>query len=167
MAKLTRRQRIRARNRAAQAALLAYRNRGRVHYTQGSRRWSGISGRRNSAQGEFPYYADCSAFATWCLWNALYLPYRRPDVVNGHQWRAGYTGTQIAHGRRIGPSTMRRGDLVFYAVRGSTPTHVAICVGRPNDRPMVVSHGNESGPLYLPWNYRRVVQVRRYIRDGI
>ena len=147
--------------------MLGYRNRGRVHYTQGSARWSGIKGKRSSAQGEFPFYADCSAFCTWALWNALYLTFRKPDRVNGAAWKAGFTGTQIQHGRKITAGEMLAGDLVFYAGRGSTPTHVAICVGRKGDRAMVVSHGSESGPLYVPWNYRRVVQVRRYIHDAV
>ena len=167
MAKLTERQRRRARERAASAALLGYRNRGRVHYTQGSARWSGIKGKRNSRQGEYPFQADCSAYVTWCLWNALYLPHHKPDVVNGAAWRAGFTGTQVSHGRGIKATQMLAGDLVFYASSGRTPTHVAICVGERGGRKMVVSHGSESGPLYVPWNYRRVVQCRRYIHDGV
>jgi cell wall-associated NlpC family hydrolase len=168
MAKLTSAQRRLARNRAVEAALLGYRKRERVHYTQGAARWSGIKGKRSSAQGEFPFHADCSAYVTWCLWNALYLMYRKPDVVNGAGWRGGFTGTQVEHGRRIRASAaMLPGDLVFYANRGFTPTHVAICVGRKAGRPMVVSHGSESGPLFLPFDYRRRIQMRRYIHDGI
>ena len=166
MAKLTRAQRKRARSRAAQAALLARSHKGSVHYTQGAARWSGIARRRNSARGDYPTAADCSAFATWCLWNALYLTYGEPDTVNGARWQGGFTGTQIAHGRRIAPSKMLAGDLVFYG-SGSTPTHVAICVGKRDGKTMVVSHGSEAGPLYLPWNYRRVIQCRRYIHTGI
>ena len=147
--------------------MLGYRNRARVHYTQGARRWSGITDGRNSARGQFPAYADCSAFTTWALWNGLYLLYREPDQVNGLGWNYGFTGTQIAHGRRVAPSKMTHGDLVFYASSGQTPTHVAICVGRKQGRPMVVSHGSESGPLYLPWNYRRHVQVRRHIHSDV
>ena len=167
MAKLTRRQRNKARDRASQAALLAYRNRPRVHYTQGEARWSGIKGRRSSLEGEYPFYADCSAFTTWCLWNALFLTYRQPDVVNGLGWDYGFTGTQIRHGRRVDARAMLRGDLVFYAKPGHTPTHVAIMVGRRDGRAHVVSHGNEAGPLFLPFNYRRVVECRRYIHDGV
>jgi len=167
MAKLTSEQRQRARRRAVNAALLAYRNRSRVHYTQGSRRWRGIDARRNAAQGEFPAYADCSAFTTWCLWNGLHLGYNKPDVVNGYRWRAGFTGTQIRHGRRITVGEMMEGDLVFYATYGYIPTHVAICVGRRYGRAYVISHGNESGPLFLPYSYRRLIQVRRYIHDGV
>lgn len=93
--------------------------------------------------------------------------HRRRDVVNGANWKAGFTGTQVAHGRRIKGGRLARGDLVFYANSGSTPRHVAICVGKRDGRAMVVSHGSESGPLYLRWDYRRVVQCRRYIYDGV
>jgi hypothetical protein len=167
MAKLDRAQRDKARARAAGAALLAYRKRSLVHYSQGSRRWSGITSHRNAARGEVPPFADCSAFATWCLWNGLYLTFREPDHVNGAGWRYGFTGSQIEHGRRVKAPDLWRGDLVFYAKSGSTPSHVAIVVGRREGRPMVVSHGSESGPLYLPWDYRRVVQARRYITTAI
>ena len=170
MPRLTERQRKRARNLAAQAALLGWRNRTAIHYTQGSRRWEGIDHRRDARKGQFPNYADCSAYATWCLWNGLLLPFGKPDVVNGAHWRAGFTGTQIRHGRAVAwTAEMRKGDLVFYANSGHTPTHVAIMVGRQprNGTPMVISHGGESGPLYLPYNYRRIVQVRRYIHNGI
>lgn len=167
MATLTRAQRERARDRAAQAALLGYRHRSRVHYAQDSRRWRGITNRRNSARGEFPSYADCSGYTTWCLWNGLHLLYGKPDVVNGAHWRAGFTGTQVSHGRRIVASDLMRADLIFYAAAGTTPTHVAICVGRQRGRPVVVSHGSEAGPLFLPWNYRRVVAIRRHIHFGI
>ena len=137
MAKLSRAQRIRARDRAAQAALLGLRNRGAIHYTQGPARWTGIARRRNSAKGQFPAYADCSAFTTWCLWNALYLTYGEPDHVNGARWQGGFTGTQIAHGRRFAPSKLLPGDLVFYASSGSRPTHVAIVVGKVKGKAMV------------------------------
>jgi NlpC/P60 family len=167
MAALTKADRDRARERAAHAALLSFHRRIHVHYTQGERRWNGISARKNARQGEFPFFADCSAFTTWCLWNGLFLPYRKPDVVNGLAWRRGFTGTQIRHGRKIKARAMMAGDLVFYASSGRVPTHVAICVGRKGDRPYVISHGSESGPLFLRWDYRRVIEVRRYIHDGV
>ena len=167
MAKLSKAQRERARARAASAALLGYHHRARVHYTQGSARWSGIKGKRNSRQGEYPFYADCSAYATWCLWNALYVTYRKRDVVNGAAWKAGFTGTQISHGRPVKAGELLPGDLVFYANRGQTPTHVAIVVGRRNRKTMVISHGSDSGPLYVPYDYRRRVGYRRYIHDGV
>lgn len=172
MARLTERQRRHARNRAAQAALLGWRNRGNVHYDQGQHRFDGIAKHRDASKGQYPAVADCSAYATWCLWNGLYLPFEKPDVVNALFWRYGNTGSMIRQGRSIKwTGHMRKGDVVFYAYQGTTPTHCAIMVGRdPNHskgKPMVVSHGSESGPLYLPYDYRRIVQVRRHIHDGV
>lgn len=153
-----------ARDRAVQAAVLGLHHAPAIHYTQDPRRWEGIADTRLSRRGEFPNYADCSAFVTWCLWNALYVTYQIRDVVNGAQWEAGYTGTMLSHGmvvERI--ADMRRGDAVLYG-SGPPGKHTAIIVGRHGDTPMVVSHGSEGGPYYLRWNYRSdVMSVRRYI----
>lgn len=154
-----------ARNRAATAAMLGYRNRGVVHYTQGPLRWSGIDRKLNANQGEFPRNADCSAYATWCLWNGLFLPFRVRDTVNGQAWKAGYTGTMLKHGKRVVHlKNVLRGDCVLYGRPGTTGSHVAIVVGRLNGRVMVVSHGSEGGPYYVPYNYRGdIMSIRRYI----
>lgn len=79
--------------------------------------------------------------------------------MNGQNWKAGYTGTMRDHGKRIvnTPGDILRGDCVIYS------GHVAIVVGWKNRVPMVVSHGSEGGPYYVRWNYRRPLQVRRYI----
>lgn len=149
--------RIMARKRITRAALLSYNHRGSIHYTRGSRRW-GINERRWSSDGKYPRYVDCSAFATWLHRDATRL-YGTRDFVNGYSWLAGYTGTMVLHGARISrPSLV--GDCCFYGGTFSRPAHVAIYIG--NGR--VISHGQESGPLILRWNYRRVVQCRRYIR---
>jgi hypothetical protein len=87
---LTREQRIRARDRTVQAALLALHHAPQVHYTQDLvQRWDGIAKRRNARVGEFPRNADCSSFATWCLWNGLHLGFGLGDLVNGFNWTAG------------------------------------------------------------------------------
>ena len=162
---MTKAQRRLARQAAANAAWLAYGHKASVHYTQGSNRWEGIRDTRYSARGQYPNYADCSAFATWCLWNGLYILYRKPDVVNGADWRAGYTGTMLSHGRPIRHlKNVLTGDCVIYGNRGTTGKHTAIVVGRKDGVPMVISHGSESGPYYLPYNYRSdVLSIRRYI----
>ncbi len=109
---------------------------------------------------EFPNFADCSSFVTWCLWNGLFLRYGLPDTVNGQDWKAGFTGTLLDHGRRIlEPGKALRGDLVFY----DDPTHVTIIVARVNGKPRVISHGSEVGPLNREFDYRPVIQIRRYI----
>jgi hypothetical protein len=154
-------QRGRAQARAAQAATLCLPIRDKVHYTMGDRRWEGIEKRRISRLGEFPAYSDCSSFATWCLWNALAVGYGLDDIVNGHNWKAGYTGTMREHGWRVRDvENVRRGDCVFYA----NPSHVTIVVGRKADGTlMVVSHGIEAGPFYVRYDYRQPTQIRRYI----
>jgi hypothetical protein len=161
---LDRTNRIRCRDRVVTAALLAYRNRASVHYTRGSARWQGISRKRNARLGQYPSYADCSAFATWCLWNGLYLGFGKRDIVNGASWTGGFTGTLLSRGKLVRDRrNMLRGDLVFYG-RGWPGNHVAIVVAVKNGVAYVVSHGSEGGPYYLRWNYRSdVMCVRRYI----
>lgn len=159
-------QRIRCRERVVAAAVLAYRRKTYVHYTQGRRRWDGIRLKRNARLGEYPNYADCSAFVTWCLWNGLYLGFGKHDIPNGANWRAGYTGTLLRHGEKVrNPSNILRGDYVIYG-RGPNGSHCAIVVGRRkhDNKPMVISHGSEGGPYYLPYDYRSDIKsVRRAI----
>lgn len=106
---------------------------------------------------------NCSAFATWCLWNGLYLAFGLGDVVNGQHWKAGFTGTMAEHGREVVHlAKVLPGDCVLY---GPAPSyeHVAIVVSNKNGKPIVVSNGSDPGPFLLPYNYRPVGQIRRYI----
>lgn len=159
---LNRQQRAIARERTVQAAMLGLRHAREVHYTQDARRWEGINQHLVAAHGHFPDHADCSAYATWCLWNGLKLPFGVGDIVNGANWSAGFTGTMAQHGELV-THHYRRGDLVLY---GGPPNyeHVAIVVGRKDGKLIVVSHGSEGGPYLLPFDYRHDVgQIRRYI----
>lgn len=169
MAPLTREQRSQARDIAVHAALIGLRHAPVIHYTQLSERWQGIADTRYAARGQYPNYADCSAFVTWCMWNALAVRFSRVDHVNGARWKAGYTGTLIGHGKAIRRSSeIMRADAVIYGPSRNNTEHTAIIVGRKNGVPMVVSHGSEGGPYYLPWNYRSdILSVRRYIHRGI
>lgn len=156
---LSAKHRIEARDLAVRAALLGLSNREVIHYTQGARRWEGISRDLKAYKGEFPHYADCSSFATWCLWNGLdHFGVR--DTVNGAGFRAGYTGTMLTHGKQVRNSAnWLRGDLFIYG-HGHPGSHVAIHIGGG----IVISHGSEAGPFKLKWNYRSdLMQVRRYI----
>lgn len=161
---LTRPQRHIARERTTQAALLGLHHAAELHYTQDSQRWEGIHNHDIAAKGQYPKHADCSSFATWCLWNGMHLPFGTGDVVNGTNWTAGYTGTMAQHGREVlHLKNVIRGDCVLY---GPAPTfeHVAIVVGHQNGVPMVVSNGSEAGPFFLRYNYRSDVgQIRRFI----
>jgi hypothetical protein len=158
--KLTDAERSEARKLAVRAFALLRSNHSVVHYTQGASRWQGINERRRANEGRFPHYADCSSAATWAWWNALTHvdgP-RTPDRINGSNWTAGYTGTMLSHGWKV--TDRRPGDLVLYG-RGFPGGHVAMVAENTN---MVYSHGSESGPYYLAWNYRSdVIGVRRYI----
>jgi hypothetical protein len=162
---LSRDHRIRARDRAVSAALLALHHAPQVHYTQKAPRWEGINKKLNARLGQFPKNADCSSFATWCLWNGLHVGFGLGDLVNGANWRGGFTGTMLSHGKRVHDvGNVQRADCVIYG-NGAPGHHTAIVVGRSkNGTPMVVSHGSEAAPFFVPYNYRNdVMQVRRYI----
>lgn len=156
---LSAKHRIEARDLAVEAALLSIRNAPLIHYTQGSRRWEGIDKHLKAWRGEIPHYGDCSAMGTWWLWNGLdHFGVR--DTVNGQNWRAGYTGTMLTHGKQVRHrANWLRGDLFIYG-RGFPGAHVAMYIGGG----LVASHGSESGPYKLAWDYRSdLMQVRRYI----
>ena len=161
-------QRGRARDRVVQAALLAVGHASEIAYTQDLvDRWDGIRNRRNSFRGEIPTGADCSSFATWCLWNALHSHFHLDDIVNGEDWDRGFTGSMRLHGRVVEQaSNVCRGDCVHYDAAPPTFNfeHVTIVVGRNEDGElMVASHGGDSGPLVTPHDYRPVAHIRRYI----
>jgi hypothetical protein len=149
--------RIKARDLAVEAAVLALHHAGAVHYTMGPRRWEGIARDLKAFQGEYPHFADCSAFFTWCLWNGLdHFDVR--DCVNGERWRGGYTGTLLTHGERVRGGIVRA-DAAIYGTR-FPGEHVALCIGGG----LVISHGSEAGPFKLPIHYRGdLLAVRRYI----
>lgn len=152
--------RAKARDLTMKAAYLGLRHSPALHYTQSMRRWDGINLGCKAWRGEYPRYADCSAFATWCLWNGL-SHYNVRDVVNGQNWRAGYTGTMVIRGKHVVHSrNMRRADLVIYGDPFGGSGHVAVYIGGG----MVISHGSEAGPMKLHWRYRSDVNsVRRFI----
>jgi hypothetical protein len=162
---LNKQQRIRCRDRVVQAALLAYNRKGNCHYTRGGRRWDGIANHRNARRGQYPYYTDCSAFVTWCLWNGLKLSFNKDDIVNKCAWKAGFTGTLIKNGKRVTKiGSVQRGDVMIYGQRGTNGSHAAIVVKVVKGVPYVISMGSESGPHYVRYNYRRdLMQIRRYI----
>jgi hypothetical protein len=155
------RARIRARDLAMHAAALQLAHPAAVHYTQGARRWEGIRSGDRAWRGEFPKHGDCSSSSTWWLWNGLthYARFRHVDLVNGLHWQAGYTGTQLLHGRSVIHLPYQRGDLVLYGT-GWPGEHVAMYIGGG----LVISHGSEAGPFKLSMHYRGdVIDVRRYI----
>ena len=163
---LNRKQRLNARRLAKNAAMLHLKHAKAVHYSQGPGRWEGITHDQKAYRGEYPKHTDCSASATWWIWNGLghYVnldEYDFKDTVNGTDWTWGWTGTMIRCGekRPIKRSTLKRGDLILYGDPVGRTGHVAMYVGYG----MVVSHGSEAGPFLVPWAYRPVTGVRRAI----
>lgn len=155
--------RIFGRDLAMQAAYLGLKNASALHYTEESLRWYGILHQCRAWKGEFPLYADCSAFVSWCLWCALtHFPQSHKDIVNGENWTGGYTGTGLTHGESVlhSKTGLQRADVVYYGVKGTTGEHEAIYVGGGK----VISNGSEPGPFLLDMNYRNdMMDVRRYI----
>jgi hypothetical protein len=148
------------RKRIIRAAMLGHKHEPQVHYTMGARRWDGITNHCRAHRGQFPRWADCSSFVSWCIWDALGGPNAGPDVVNGQSWKGGYTGTMKNNGRRVpgGLANALPGDLVLYGE--GTGKHVTIVVGKNK----VVSHGSEGGPYLVRPDYRPdISEVRRYI----
>lgn len=155
--------------RVVRAASLALEHAALVHYTMDrpfeieaqhgkARRWDGIRLGLRAKNGQFPRYADCSSFVTWCYWDALGGPTAGPDVINGQGWRAGFTGSQIRNGQPVPVDRARAGDLAFYDRNGSIG-HVAVVVAPGR----VISHGSERGPLKLALDFDGTLrQVRRY-----
>jgi hypothetical protein len=153
---LSRDQARNATNMALQAAVLGYHHRASIHYTEGGQRWSGINGHKKAWRGQYPPFADCSAFVTWALWNGL-DHYHIRDVVNRLAWRAGYTGTMLEHGRKV--DSPFPGCAIIYG-SGYPGAHTALYTGGG----LVVSHGSEPGPMLIPWRYRSdVLSIRSYI----
>ncbi len=151
--------RIKCRDMAMQAGYLSLHHKERTHYTQDAiLRWEGIHRNMKAWRGEYPTHGDCSSTATWWLWCGLSHWHIR-DVVNGLDWKAGYTGTQLRHGKSVHLKDAIRGDLVIYGT--SAPgEHVAMYVGGGR----VISHGSEGGPYLLEATYRRdILAVHRYI----
>lgn len=153
---------------AVSSALAGVRKRDEILYSQDmTLRWGGIHNKIRLPQ--VPRYADCSSFTTWILHNARWHVRGTPgaDVVNGTRWQSGYTGTQVGHGRlhRHGPKFWKAGrTLVFYGAPHDI-SHVAIYVGKDKatGKYMVVSHGQSSGPHFLPYNYRDdFIEARAY-----
>lgn len=151
---LSERHRKGAINGALQAAVVGLHHAAECHYTQDARRWSGINTHRDAAKGQFPPWTDCSAFVTWCYWNGLYLHGgNHSDRINGLDWKAGYTGTMLQHGRRR--SSPIPGCAIIYGPKGSNGEHTALYTGGGK----VISMGSDPGPFLLNWQYRSDVQA--------
>lgn len=154
------RQRVAIRNKAMDAAMVAYHHAGQMRYSEGADRWSGIDLRKRAFLGQYPPAADCSAFYAWVMWDCTRAE-RLHDFVNGLGWIQGYTGSMQGHGKIVSLNHLLRADAIFYGGNRSVPGHVAMYIG--NGR--VISHGSPGGPRILSIHYRNDITIcRRYIR---
>jgi hypothetical protein len=129
-----------------------------IHYTQDQRRDDALK----LPARHLPLYTDCSGFVTLCYkWAGARDP-------NGYGYRTlGYTGTLLEHGTTVPLYEAEVGDLIVF---GNWPgKHVAMISNLANKtNPMLVSHGQEKGPLLISLNNEaaalgRVWVVKKYI----
>jgi lysozyme family protein len=141
-----------ARKRIVDWALWGCKNSGRIGYTQnGTVRLSALRSR-----GALPLATDCSAFATLCYcWAAAPNPNARGVYDARH---AAYTGTMLDRCRRIPKAAAQPGDLVVWTPP-SRGQHVCLVVSAGRD-PMLVSHGDDSGPKKLRFSVEDAYQRR-------
>lgn len=162
-----------ARDKIVRAALAALAQQGRMTYTMGPARWSGIVRKLRRYKGQTPPSADCTSLISWIYWDALKVEINRGlgDILNGQRWEGGYTGTMLdsRRGKVVarGVTAARlvkllRGDVVLYGVPGTTGAHGAIVVD-PGRR-LCVSFGSQGGPYLVKLDYRTdVIAVKRFI----
>jgi lysozyme family protein len=140
------------RKRIVDWALWGCKNSGRIGYSQdGTVRLSGLGSR-----GALPLGTDCSAFATLCYcWAGAPNPNGR-GAYDARQ--PAYTGSMLDRCRRIPKSAARPGDLVVWTPP-SRGQHVCIIVSAGAD-PMLVSHGDDTGPKRLRFSAEDAYQRR-------
>jgi lysozyme family protein len=140
------------RRRIVDWALWGCRNGGQIGYSQnGSVRLSALGSR-----GRLPLATDCSAFATLCY---CWAGAPNPNASGAYDARLpAYTGSMLGYLRRIPRSAVKPGDLVIWSPP-STGQHVCIVVSDGPD-PMLVSHGDPSGPKRLRFSAEDSYQRR-------
>jgi lysozyme family protein len=129
------------RKRIVNWALWGCKNTAQIGYSQnGNLRLAALGNK-----GTLPLATDCSAFATLCYsWAGA----PNPNASGAFDARQpAFTGSMLSHCRRIPRSAVQPGDLVVW-----TPPrvgqHVCLVIQGGAD-PLLVSHGDESGPKKL------------------
>jgi lysozyme family protein/peptidoglycan hydrolase-like protein with peptidoglycan-binding domain len=140
------------RKRVVDWALWGCKNSGRIGYSQnGAVRLAGLG-----TPGTLPLATDCSAFATLCY---CWAGAPNPNAAGRYDARGpAYTGSLLAHLRRIPRRAAQAGDLVVWTPP-RTGSHVCVVVAAGPD-PLLVSHGDESGPNKLRFSAEDAYQRR-------
>ena len=129
------------RKRIVQWALWGCQNSAKIAYSQnGNVRLAQLG-----KQATLPLATDCSGFATLCYsWAGA----PNPNAAGPYDARQpAYTGSMLAHLRRIPKTAAQPGDLVVWTPPAQGQ-HVCVVVqGGPD--PLLVSHGDDTGPKKL------------------
>jgi lysozyme family protein len=139
------------RKRIVQWAIWGCKNSGRIAYSQAGSRLIALG-----QSGSLPLATDCSAFATLCYcWAGAPNPNARGPFDSR---QPAFTGSMLDHCRRIPRTAVKPGDLVVWTppTRGQ---HVCVVVAAGAD-PMLVSHGDDSGPKKLRFSAEDAYQRR-------
>jgi hypothetical protein len=125
---------------------------GQEQYTQGPRRWQGVSAIFGKVAWLPPgrtipklVIGDCSSgYTRWILFALQQSSGEVPhDVVNGCRWQAGYTGTIEGVCQRV--TTPKVGDAILY-FRGSKSVHVTGVFDVSQRK--CISHGRDEAEIY-------------------
>ena len=139
------------RKRIVNWALWGCKNSGQIAYSQnGNVRLAALG------KAVLPLATDCSAFATLCY---CWAGAPNPNAAGKYDARqAAFTGSMLGHCRRIPRSAVQPGDLVVW-----TPPrvgqHVCVVIQGGAD-PLLVSHGDDSGPKKLRFSAEDAYQRR-------
>ncbi|HEV7134724.1 MAG TPA: hypothetical protein VGN27_13435 [Gaiellaceae bacterium] len=98
-----------------------------------------------------PLTTDCSGFATLCYFLA-----GAPDPNGLDYIGQGYTGTLLRHLPHVAQDEIRPGDLVVW---GRYPGRHCAVVVEPGEDPLLVSHGQERGPVELRFSDEQAAQA--------
>jgi lysozyme family protein len=140
------------RKRIVNWALWGCKNTAQIGYSQnGNLRLSALG-----KKATLPLATDCSAFATLCY---CWAGAPNPNASGAFDARQpAFTGSMLGHCRRIPRSAVQPGDLVVW-----TPPrvgqHVCLVIQGGAD-PLLVSHGDESGPKKLRFSAEDAYQRR-------
>jgi lysozyme family protein len=129
------------RKRIVQWAMWGCKNSSKIAYSQNGNVRLSCLGKNAS----IPLATDCSGFATLCYsWAGA----PNPNAAGAFDARQpAFTGSMLGHMRKIPRNAVQPGDLVVWTPPG-TGQHVCVVVAGGPD-PMLVSHGDDSGPKKL------------------
>jgi lysozyme family protein len=140
------------RKRIVNWALWGCKNSGHIGYSQNGNVRLAALGKKAT----LPLATDCSAFATLCY---CWAGAPNPNAAGKYDPRQPtFTGSMLAHCRRIPRAAVQPGDLVVWTPPG-TGQHVCVVIQGGAD-PMLVSHGDDSGPKKLRFSAEDAYQRR-------